>query len=428
MNQQLLFPSTDLLPPVDDRTSSTFINNMKLPVHRWIRYSAGFSGAWAEAIIADSFRNTETRVLDPFAGSGTTLIAAENVGVESYGIEAHPFVFRLAKAKLCRRSSPEKYRDLIDHVCRDAEKLQPETTDYPTLINKCYDNHTLKQLNVLTQAVDRHADGSPTSELCWLTLVGILRISSHAGTAQWQYVLPRKSKKNPIAPFIAFRKLASIIYNDILFSQSVTGPQANIIKSDARTCSGIPDEYATLIVTSPPYPNNYDYADATRLEMSFFREIQSWGDLQESVRKYLIRSCSQHVPEKTVDLEAVLATTELDPIRKSISDICHELSRVRLTKGGRKTYHLMVACYFRDLAQVWNALRRVCASPSKICFVIGDSAPYGVYVPVMEWLGKLAIASGFKNFRFERTRDRNVKWKNRKHRVPLCEGRLWVEG
>jgi hypothetical protein len=49
-------------------------------------------------------------------------------------------------------------------------------------------------------------------------------------------------------------------------------------------------------------------------------------------------------------------------------------------------------------------------------------------VPVIDWLGCLAVAAGFHDFHFERTRDRNVKWKNRKHRVPLCEGRLWVKG
>jgi hypothetical protein len=181
-------------------------------------------------------------------------------------------------------------------------------------------------------------------------------------------------------------------------------------------------------VTSPPYPNNYDYADATRLEMSFLREITGWGDLQATVRHLLVRSCSQHVPEKTVDLGEVLSSDELNPIRESMAPICRELAEVRLTKGGKKTYHLMVACYFLDLARVWRALRTVCTTPSTVCFVIGDSAPYGVYVPVIEWLSQLAIAAGFKSARFERTRDRNVKWKNRKHRVPLCEGRLWVEG
>jgi hypothetical protein len=88
----------------------------------------------------------------------------------------------------------------------------------------------------------------------------------------------------------------------------------------------------------------------------------------------------------------------------------------------------MVGCYFLDLAVVWKALRRVCHADSRICFVVGDSAPYGVYVPVIPWLGTLAVAAGFRAYHFEKTRERNVKWKNRKHRVPLQEGRLWIEG
>lgn len=166
----------------------------------------------------------------------------------------------------------------------------------------------------------------------------------------------------------------------------------------------------------------------TRLEMSFMREIRGWGDLQASVRRHLVRSCSQHVPEKAIDLRQVLAAPGLAPIRDELAPICEQLAEVRLTKDGKKTYHLMVACYFQDLALVWQALRRVCQSPCKVCFVIGDSAPYGVYVPVVQWLSKLAEAAGFHGCQFEKTRDRNVKWKNRKHRVPLLEGRLWVEG
>lgn len=129
-----------------------------------------------------------------------------------------------------------------------------------------------------------------------------------------------------------------------------------------------------------------------------------------------------------MNLHALLADPSLSPIRRDLSPVCERLAEARLSKGGRKTYHLMIACYFLDLARTWSALRRVCDTPSRICFVVGDSAPYGVHVPVMDWLGRLAVAAGFRSYRFERTRDRNVKWKNRKHRVPLCEGRLWIEG
>ena len=153
------------------------------------------------------------------------------------------------------------------------------------------------------------------------------------------------------------------------------------------------------------------------------------GDLQESVpRQHLLRSCTQHVPDKDVDLPQILASEELDPIRDELTSVCEELDLVRKSRAGRKTYHNMVACYFLDLARVWIALRRVCQTPSKLCFVVGDSAPYGVYVPAMDWLGELALSAGFESYTFEKIRDRNTKWANRKHRVPLCEGRLWVEG
>ena len=207
-----------------------------------------------------------------------------------------------------------------------------------------------------------------------------------------------------------------------------SGPPATFREDDARIMASVPPEAFDLVVTSPPYPNNFDYADATRLELTFLGEVDGWGQLQTQVRRHLLRSCTQHVPNRDVDIDAVLARPELDVIRRELQPVCEELARVRLTRGGRKTYHNMVACYFLDLARVWLALRRVCRSPSKVCFVVGDSAPYGVYVPVMDWLGRLACAAGFRDFTFERTRARNVKWKNRKHRVPLCEGRLWVQG
>ena len=87
----------------------------------------------------------------------------------------------------------------------------------------------------------------------------------------------------------------------------------------------------------------------------------------------------------------------------------------------------MITAYFYDLAKVFRTLYKLTREDCKMCFVIGDSAPYGVYVPVDDWLGKLAISAGFKNYHFEKLRDRNIKWKNRKHRVPLKEGRLWIE-
>ena len=125
------------------------------------------------------------------------------------------------------------------------------------------------------------------------------------------------------------------------------------------------------------------------------------------------------------------AERELIDILRSASVIAPELKELeqeREKHGGKKPYHTMIAAYFLDMAKVWTALRRVVKDGGLVCFVVGDSAPYGIYVPVDRWLGELALSAGFKSFRFEKLRDRNVKWKNRKHRVPLHEGRLWIEG
>ncbi|MEH2111514.1 MAG: DNA methyltransferase [Nostoc sp.] len=401
---------------------------MKLPVHRWFRFSAGFSAQWVETIITQAKERGETTVLDPFSGSGTTLLASEKLGVECLGIEAHPFVVRIARAKLLYQTDADAYLEHIEKVIKCAENIQPCVDTYPKLIHECFSISSLESLDRLRQSWEKFADDSSESQLVWLTLVSILRHVSHAGTAPWQYILPNKKKQYSLDAMSAFGLMAESIATDMRIAGKMAASVATLIQSDARTCQGVPDNFANLVITSPPYANNYDYADATRLEMCFMKEISDWGDLQSAVRQYLIRSCSQHVTNKNVNIEEVLASHELYPIKTSIIEICHKLSQERHFHGGKKNYHLMIACYFLDMARVWIALRRVCKSPAIICFMIGDSAPYGVYIPVIEWMGLLAQAAGFESFNFEKVRDRNVKWKNRKHRVPLCEGCLWVYG
>ena len=406
--------------------TSNFLDNLRLPVHRWFRYSAGFSAEWVKWLLAER-RGSELRVLDPFVGSGTTCLACDEMGVESYGLEAHPFVYRVAKAKLSYTADPERFLTKAESAFRFARTAQA-TNGYPELIQKCFGPETLDYLDRFRQAVEREQDGTREAELLWMALVSALRVASEAGTAPWQYVLPGRRKTAPPSPEAALHKAVQMIAADIRFLARRAKPLAKLRLADARKCATVPEGWATLVITSPPYANNYDYADATRLEMTFMGEIRGWGDLQQAVRKHLVRACSQHVPPNSVNLDEVLATPELVSIRDEIVLVCRELSEVRLERGGKKTYNNMIACYFLDMAQVWRALRRVCASPCEVCFVIGDSAPYGVYVPVIEWFGKLATAAGFQSWTFEKLRDRNIKWKNRKHRVPLCEGHLWVRG
>jgi hypothetical protein len=403
---------------------------MTLPVHCWYRFPAGFSAEWVEGVVQSHKELVDgLAVLDPFSGVGTAVLAAEKSGVHAYGIEAQPFIARIAQAKLLWYEDRKDFFEIAQAILNSAQSRSESIPDYPPLIQKCYTEGAIRKLHNLQCAWEEHQDGGPASKLAWLAIVSILRACSFAGTAPWPYVLPRKSKRKPLLPYEAFSTQVHRMLSDMAICQTLgMRHDGRILQEDARSCIGIRDGSIGLVVTSPPYANNYDYADATRLEMTFWGEVRGWGDLQENARRWLIRSCSQHVSIERLTLAPLLETLSDVPFHTEIADVCETLAQERLTHGGKKDYHLMVAAYFSDMKKVWESLRRVCSEGSEVWFVVGDSAPYGVHVPVDEWLGELALLAGFKSYRFQKSRDRNIKWKNRKHRIPLHEGLLWVQG
>ena len=428
--QQSLFEDDiEVRSDIEVSRSGTFLDNMALPIHRWFRYSAGFAAQWVEQILVEWGIKKEHLVLDPFAGSGTVSVVCDTLGIPSIGVEAHPVVSRILKAKLLWATPPERVAEFAATVLAQAQKRNPRTATFPLLLERCYDPDTLASLDALKSSWLIVQDKSPESELVWLALTAILRSTSTAGTAQWQYILPNKTKKRVIEPFFAFQQQIGIIKADLRWMQARANRScANVIAGDARTFADITSRNVDAVITSPPYANNYDYADALRFEMTFWGDVNGWGDIHDAVRRHLIVSSSQHSSRERLVLEDLLSSEAVAPIRPELAKVVHELAEVRESHGGKKHYHTMVAAYCRDISLVLQQLRRVCKSGSRMCWVIGDSAPYGIYCPIERWIAELAIAAGFTHHSFDKLRDRNIKWKNRKHRVPLKEGLLWIEG
>lgn len=421
----------DVPAPTNSNSTSTFLNNMKLPIHRWFRFSAGFSAHWVNDVIKNEINNRGDKIqlLDPFAGSGTALLCADECGIKSYGIEAQPFIAKIARLKTQWNYDLKRFNDFVKKISEKARKYERVEDEYPKIIYKCYPDEVLNKLEGLKKAWHKNNDGSKESELVWLAITSILRPASKAGTAQWQYILPRKTKKKVTEVFEAFHLQAKSMKDDISqYIQFFKRPKSRMILGSSLDTQAVPDNSIDVLITSPPYTNNYDYADATRLELSFWGEISGWGDLQKKIRKNLIRACSHHAALVDQTLDEILADSDLEPILPEIKETTKKLEIERENYGGRKHYHLMVAGYFSDMTKVWKNLRRMCKKDSIVCFVVGDSAPYSVYIPVDRWIGEIALAAGFNSYEFEKIRDRNIKWKNRKHRVPLHEGNLWIRG
>lgn len=431
MQKQLtLFDDPAEAPPdLKVSRSGTFVDNMSLPIHRWFRYSAGFAAPWVEEVLADWCIKPGQVVLDPFVGSGTVPVVCDSIGVNSIGVEAHPFVARICKAKLLWESDPGRVGHFAAGVLKCAQDRKQDVSSYPQLIHRSFDTEALTALDGLKSSWYSLRDSSPESELIWLALTSILRSTSRAGTAQWQYILPNKTKKKVIHPMLAFQQQIEIIKSDLRWIQArAKRSHAEIIAGDARTFAGSMPLRVDAVITSPPYANNYDYADATRFEMTFWGDVTGWGDIHDTVRKYLIVSSSQHSSRERLKTSDLLESDAVEPIRDELGVVMEQLAKVRETHGGKKHYHTMIGAYCRDISLALRQLRIACKPGSRMCWVIGDSAPYGVYCPIEKWIAELAMAAGFKQHHFDKLRDRNIKWKNRKHRVPLKEGLLWIEG
>jgi hypothetical protein len=78
-----------------------FMENRKAPVHRWVPWIAGFSGAFVDSVLTAYLgRRKSAIVLDPFAGVGTTLIQSAIRGYNVIGFEINPYAALAAEAKL----------------------------------------------------------------------------------------------------------------------------------------------------------------------------------------------------------------------------------------------------------------------------------------------------------------------------------------
>lgn len=431
MQRQLTLFEDDVqtMPGIKVSRSGTFVDNMALPVHRWFRYSAGFAAEWVEQVLTEWGIGREHLVLDPFVGSGTVPVVCDRRGTPSLGVEAHPVVARVCKGKLLWATPPEQLEAFARELLVQSQKQEGQTADYPALIERSYDADALASLDAMKRAWFAVQDNSPASELVWLALTAILRPTSKAGTAQWQYILPNRTKKRVVAPLHAFRQQMEVMKIDLRWMQARAGKSlAEIIAGDARTLADTTSREVDAVITSPPYANNYDYADALRFEMTFWGDVSGWGDIHHAVRRHLMVSSSQHSSRERLRLADLLTSDAIAPIHSELTQVVERLAEVRNDHGGKKHYHTMVAAYCRDISLVLRQLRRVCKPDSRMCWVIGDSAPYGVHCPIEKWIAELALAAGFKSHHFDKLRDRNTKWKNRKHRVPLKEGLLWIEG
>ncbi|MYD03376.1 MAG: site-specific DNA-methyltransferase [Acidimicrobiia bacterium] len=411
----------------------TFKDSLNAPIHRWFTYPAGYSYRLVEAKCSQHSLGPGSRIADPFVGTGTTSLAAKTLGLDSVGVEAHPFVHWVAQTKLESDHDPyllEKESQMIlDHAMDICTEGVSERAQWPDLIYKCFDNRNLDRLYALRIAVLQTA--YERQDFFKLALTAALRDTTSAG-AGWPYIAPSKFAKRKVVrnAFEEFAKRCELMADDVRSYNPIRSDH-NLVQGDARSLAWYTGESSIdMVLTSPPYLNNYDYADRTRMETYFWGIYNSWADITANVRDKLMMSATTQVRRKAMStIQKMPVVQSLDPkVHRELSEAVERLAELRNQKSGKKSYDLMTAGYFEDIARVVIQAFSVLKPGCPFILVLGDSAPYGVHIPTDEIIGRLAIGTGFADYSVEVIRTRGDKWagNSQRHKVPLRESIVTV--
>lgn len=431
----------ELNQSVETKDWGTFKDSLRAPIHNWFTYPAGFSYKAVESSFHAHGIQKGQVIYDPFMGSGTTNLAAKKHAISSIGVEAHPFVFRITRTKL----NWEVDRDEVNKVAREVElearnkrhglNGTPIQTilenEFPELVLKCYESETLMDLLLIRNEINRDDIKQEIRDVLFVALTSILRQVSTAATG-WPYIAPAKQKttslnKNAVLEFI---KQTSKMTREIGMALEEAAPDfreasTRIFNADSRcTQDLIEDSSVDHVFTSPPYLNNFDYADRTRLELYFWGEAKNWGDISDNIRTKLITSATTQIsrddPRYTLSPELKIARPD---VYQFLLDSISRLGEIRLTRGGKKSYDHLVSGYFNDMLKIVSEVYRALKPNSAAVFVLGDSAPYGIHIPTDELIGKIGVGVGFSGYKIDELRARGGKWKDnpQRHGVALRE-------
>lgn len=162
----------------------TFKDSLKAPIHRWFAYPAGYSYKLVETKIRGFHLGPSSWIIDPFVGCGTTSVVAQMMGVNSIGIEAHPFVHWVARVKTFWEYDMAKLHEAVNDITGYLSHLprrawsKIEIRSVPALLQKCYSVENLQKLLFVRDCISQSTWSQEIKDYLNLGLTATLRTRS----------------------------------------------------------------------------------------------------------------------------------------------------------------------------------------------------------------------------------------------------------
>ena len=380
------------------------------PIHNWFIFPHSFTTELVHALIEEWSLSPGDLILDPFAGAGTTILAAKEKGIPAKGYDISPLAELTTRAKIATYNPTRlasAWKD-IEKVL-DARRWNGVSRDYPDLVKKALPGKLISAFDAIARAVDDLAASDVERDFFRMALISIIPAFSRAeATGGWLKWVDKSKGVRQFPEALAYQ--VERMLNDLQearLPRPVRGSTWRVAQADARHLPDREETYSALI-TSPPYPNRHDYTRVFGVELMF--GFLDW----EATRRLRYQSFHSH-PEARPERPPANGYAPPRSLKKTLALIRQDKHDPKVTR--------MLAGYFLDLYLVLREANRVCKRGARMAFIVGNAQYYGQPIKVDELTAEIGEQAGLtcKEILIARYRGNSAQQMGRYGRKPSRE-------
>jgi len=333
-------------------------------------------------LLIPKFADKNDLILDPFCGSGTVLMNARLMGINSIGIDINPLAVLISKVKT-QRYNTTKLRIHFQYLMESIYKFKgkPEIPRFQNM-DFWFDKKYQIQLGKILACIKKNSKGKYRD----FFLVCFSTIIRRASNADPDILPPVKTKR--MKKIIQNRKLNIVkMYEDavqknIMRVEKFSGkcPHDTFVKvfeDDSRKIS-VENNTVDLVLTSPPYISAQKYARSLKLETY-------WLGLTNQ-KKF------REIDSSTIGTESI-KIKKSDNIFTGIESADRLINLIRVKNKERA---LIFSNYVNDMSKVFSEIKRVLRPNHYFILVIGDNTVCKYRIPSNVIMKEIAQKKGFK--------------------------------
>ena len=383
----------------------TFVPNKSQSIHRWYPYIEGFSNDFVSSLL-NEFATKGHTVYDPFAGTGTTVCVAEQLGMKATYSEINPFMRLVIEAKTNHASNVVNdieglssfFEGVISHAIESpvseesAINLQRQAFGKSEIFSEA---DLIEVLSIKKSLAESETNNQSYKAIANLALGSIAVGSSNMiRRADLRKRKANEFKASNYSPIDCFKEKTNQILDDLRELKATQGDfRPRLLGNSALVSHG--ENIVDVVLTSPPYVNGTNYFRNTKIELWLAGFIESTNDLR-SLRDEAMAAGINSISKRGRD---ALKISSVEKVATKIDTVVAEHEKDNRVPE-------LVRRYFSDTILWLENSYKLLKKDGIILMDIGDSYFYDIHVPADELLLEIAESVGFKHIETRYVRDR----------------------